>query len=136
MTKKTKTSTITVPDYNFEWKTVDEVLAHLHERRHFPGWGCITLAEKFGTDEDTYRKAEIIWQRLKAAFNKEAKHYDPETNYSRLGSVGEVKEREVLRSSWWETINGDEIGDYELTYLVEALHYGEKLETGIIHFGS
>ena len=123
--------------YNYEWKTVEDILAHLDEKRYFIGWGATTLAEHFGTDKEIYIKADKAWQRLKEAFNKEAKHYDPETNYSRLGSIGDVSKREVLRSVWWDAIGGAEFGDYyQIIAIVEMLHHGEQLETGTIIFGS
>lgn len=126
-----------VKRYNYEWKTADEVIAHLHEKRDFAGWGIETLAELCGTDEESYRKADTLWQRLRAAFNKEAEHYDPETNYSKLGSVGDKARREVLRTEWWDVVKGDELGDYsQLTTIIEVLHNGEQLETGVILFGS
>ena len=123
--------------YGYEWKTADDIIAHLNERRYFLGWGETTLAEHFGTDKEFYIKADELWQKLKAAFNKEAKHYDPETNYSKLGSIGEVERREVLRTTWWDFLGGDELGDYySLTAVIEMLHHGEQLETGTIIFGS
>ena len=126
-----------IKQYNYEWQTAEDILAHLDEKRIFPGWGETSLAEHFGTDKEVYIKADQAWQRLKAAFNKEAKHYDPETNYSKLGSIGDVERREVLRTAWWDTIGGADFGDYyQIIAIVEMLHHGEKLETGTILFGS
>ena len=38
---------------------------------------------------------------------------------------------------WWDLFEGDKYGDYStITRIIEMLHDGEELETGIIHFGS
>jgi len=74
-------------------------------------------------------RAHALWLKLKEAFNKEAAHYDPETNTSKLGSIGNKANREVLRSMWWAALEGNKYGDYDkLTSLVESLHNGERLE--------
>jgi hypothetical protein len=45
--------------------------------------------------------------------------------------------QEVMRSMWWDKLGGDKYGDYDrLTKIMEALHGGEQLETGVITFGS
>ena len=100
--------------------------------------------------------AAILWERLVTAFNEEAKTYDPETCDSILGSVGELDCREVCRPNWWKALGGEALigshnenrgmiisGDPEgnenywvITHLIEDEHHGEKLETGIIYFGS
>jgi hypothetical protein len=81
--------------------------------------------------------ANELWLKLKEAFNAEAATYDPEAYDSVLGSIGEKERREVLRSAWWNHLNGDSYGDYYvLTGIIEALHDGETLETGTIVFGS
>ena len=89
------------------------------------------------TNPETYRKAHALWLKLKDAFNAEAKTYDPEAYSSKLGSVGEVERREVLRSAWWDELSEyaeDEY--YKITSIIEMLHHGEQLETGTIIFGS
>ena len=84
--------------------------------------------------------ADKLWALLRDAFNKEAKHYDPETNISRLGSIGDVTEREVMRSAWWDFLKAGELFGEEnydrLTRIIEREHNGEQLETGKITFGS
>lgn len=100
--------------------------------------------------------AEVLWERLVAAFNEEAENYDPEAS-SLLGSIGEVDCREVCRPNWWKALGGEELiqshsedrgliqngrveDGYEdywaITHLIEEAHYGEQLETGKILFGS
>ncbi|WP_054638927.1 hypothetical protein [Lactococcus fujiensis] len=56
--------------------------------------------------------ADILWERLVAAFNDEAKHYKTlyaENGYgeSRLGSIGPVEDREVCRPDWWRELGGE-----------------------------
>ena len=84
--------------------------------------------------------ADKLWELLKTAFNKEAKHYDPETNSSRIGSIGDVTEREVMRSAWWDFLKAGKLFGEEnydrLTRIIEREHCGEQLETGKITFGS
>ena len=84
--------------------------------------------------------ADKLWELLKTAFNKEAKHYDPETNSSRLGSIGDVGNREVMRSAWWSFLGAGKLFGEEnydrLTRIIEREHCGEQLETGKITFGS
>lgn len=124
--------------YRYEWTTADEIIRNLHTIRYFAGWGTTTVAELTGIENpETHKKAYALWLKLKEAFNAEASDYEPEAYNSRLGSVGEVERREVLRSEWWETLNGDSYGDYgELTLIIEVMHNGETLETGKILFGS
>lgn len=55
------------------------------------------------------RIAGILWERLVYAFNEEAKNYDPEVYESKLGSIGEVEEREVCRSQRWAALGGEEL---------------------------
>lgn len=109
------------------------------------------------TNKERVKIAGILWERLKTAFNEEAKTYDPEAYESRLGSVGPVEAREVCRQDWWRSLGGgklinssfenrqmivpgqsnDGFDDYwEITHLIESEHQGEKLETGRITFGS
>ena len=88
-------------------------------------------------DPEIVRKAHEIWLRLRDAFNREAKGYDHELFISRLGSIGEVSRREVMRSAWWDALGGDVMGEYDtMTRIIELLHNGEQLETGTIVFGS
>ena len=101
-------------EYNYEWKTADEIIANMNTLRRFSGYGTASVAE-ISDDPDTIRKAHELW----------------------LGSIGDVTRREVMRSAWWETLGGDALGDYNtLTALIELLHNGEQLETGTIIFGS
>ena len=123
-------------EYNYEWKTADEIIANMNTLRRFSGYGTASVAE-ISDDPDTIRKAHELWIRLREMFNKEGKAYDPELFISRLGSIGDETRREVMRSAWWETLGGDALGDYNtLTALIELLHNGEQLETGTIIFGS
>ena len=137
MTKKNQ-GRLTVKTYTYEWETADEIIANMNTKVKFPTYGIGTLAGITGvTNPDTYRKAHELWLKLKAAFNAEAAGYNPDLFFSRLGSVGKVDRREVLRSAWWELLDGDSYGDYdELTRIIEILHGNEKLETGRILFGS
>ena len=89
------------------------------------------------TNPEIYRKAHALWLKLKAAFNAEAETYDPEAYSSKLGSVGEVERREVLRSAWWDELSEYAEDEYfKITSIIEVLHHGEQLETGTIIFGS
>lgn len=126
------------PTYNYEWKTAEEVIANLHTKLKFHGWGMTTLAKITGTVKpNDYIKAHELWQKLKKAFNAEAAGYKEDDCNSELGSIGGVKNREVMRSSWWAALDGDSYGDYrKLTTIIEALHDGERLRTGVINFGS
>ena len=125
-----------IKDYAYEWDTLDKVLKNLHTKKRFACYGETTLAQISDEPED-YRIAEELWQRLKREFNAEAATYEPEKYDSELGSIGKKKDREVMRSAWWDRIKGDEIGDYDKhTTIIEILHDGERLETGRIRFGS
>jgi len=124
--------------YNYQWKTPEEIYENLNTKIKFGGWGETTLNEilDYPTEQEVHF-AHDLWKKLKEAFNKEAKHYDPETNISRLGSIGDKNDREVMRSMWWDRLEGDRYGDYDrITRLIETLHGGETLETGRIAFGS
>jgi hypothetical protein len=116
------------------------------------------------TEEQQREIAEILWARLVDAFNAEAEiyraTYDEKNGFgeSSLGSIGSVKNREVMRSAWWNELGGEELiggfrenrqfielgvpddgkfDDYwEITHLIEDAHYGEQLATGRITFGS
>jgi hypothetical protein len=107
-------------------------------------YGNITLQKRTGDLKMTgimqEQAAAIMWERLVAAFNEEAKTYDPEAYDSELGSIGEVEDREVCRSAWWDALGGDELIGAEyysaVTWLIESEHRGEQLETGWISFGS
>lgn len=129
-------------NYEYEWTTADEILANKDQKRNFPGWGEMTLAGIAGfggrtVKTDDYKNAHELWLKLKEAFNTEAATYEPEAYNSELGSIGAVEQREVMRSAWWELLDGDNYGEYRvLTSIIEALHHGEKLETGEIIFGS
>lgn len=124
--------------YTYEWQTEKDLIANIHTKMCFLGSQETTLAEIIGTDdEEVYRQAHKLWLKLKDAFNKEAAGYDPDLYFSRLGSIGRKECREVMRSLWWETLNGDKYGDYDqLTAIIEILHHGEDLQTGKILFGS
>ena len=136
--KMTTKTTLTPKAYNYQWKTADEIIANIHTTVKFPTFGIGTVADKTGvTNPDTYRKAHELWLKLKDAFNKEAATYEPEAYDSKLGSVGKVERREVLRSAWWDELSEyaeDEY--YDITRIIEVLHDYEKLETGRILFGS
>ena len=128
----------TAKAYNYEWKTADEVIANINTQIKWSKNMACSIAELTGeTNPETYRKAHALWLKLKDAFNAEAKTYDPEAYSSKLGSVGEVERREVLRSAWWDELS--EYAEYEyykITSIIEILHHGEQLETGTIIFGS
>ena len=126
-------------NYNYEWTTEEQVIANRATERQFRGWGDYHTLNKIADNptEQECSMAHALWLKLRAAFNKEAKHYDPETNLSKLGSIGTKDSREVMRSMWWDLLDGDRYGDYDkLTTIIEALHGGEMLETGRISFGS
>lgn len=129
---------VTAKAYNYEWKTEDEVVANIYTPIKWSKNMVCSIAELTKeTNPETYRKAHALWLKLKDAFNDEAKTYDPEAYSSKLGSVGEVARREVLRSAWWDELSEyaeDEY--YKITSIIEILHHGEKLETGTIIFGS
>jgi hypothetical protein len=124
--------------YDYKWKTAADIIGNVNTKRVFSGWGETTLAEIADTtDAGVFTKAHELWLKLESIFNREAKVYDPELNYSRIGSIGTVTEREVMRSMWWGVLGGDKYGDYDtVTRIIEALHQGETLATGTIHFGS
>ena len=136
--KKTKKRMAIPKDYNYEWKTAEEIIKNMNTVVNFPSFGTGTLAKITGvTDEDTYRKAHELWLKLKDEFNAEAKTYVPTAYNSKLGSVGDIKRREVLRACWWDTLsNLDEEDYYGITRIIEVLHDYEDLETGRILFGS
>lgn len=127
-----------VKTYNYEWQTDEEIVANAHTKRSFHGREETTLADIIGTDDaEVFRQAHKLWLKLKEAFNKEGADYDPALCNSILGSVGSKECREVMRSLWWAALNGDEYGDYDqLTAIIEMLHDGEDLQTGMIQFGS
>lgn len=130
---------IAIPkDYNYEWKTAEEIINNMNTEVNFPTFGTGTLAKITGvTDENTYRKAHELWLKLKEEFNAEAKTYVPTAYNSKLGSVGDTKRREVLRACWWDALsNQDEEDYYDITSIIEVLHDHETLETGKILFGS
>jgi len=125
-------------NYNYEWKTLDDILKNKKTKINFNGYKNISLDEiSDGANDKDYKVAHELWLKLKAAFNKEAEIYDHELYNSKLGSVGDKEKREVLRSMWWDFVDGDKHGDYRtITRIIEMLHDGELLETGVIHFGS
>lgn len=124
--------------YNYEWKTAEEVIANINTQIKWSKHMVCSIAELTKeTNPEIYRKAHALWLKLKDAFNAEAKTYNPEAYSSKLGSVGEVERREVLRSAWWDELSEyaeDEY--YKITSIIEMLHHGEQLETGTIIFGS
>ena len=133
--------------YNYEWKTAEDIIANRDTKRYFRGWGdynTLNLIADNPTEEDC-RNAHELWLKLKDAFNAEAENYveedfHPFYRQSRLGSIGPKNRREVMRSMWWDCLEaGKTYGEDKYdTYrkLIEALHCGEQLETGIIIFGS
>lgn len=125
-------------NYNYEWKTLDDILKNKKTKIYFIGFGETSLDEiTDGASNKDYKAAHELWLKLKEAFNKEAEIYDFELYDSKLGSVGPKEKREVLRTMWWDFFEGDKYGDYRtITRIIEMLHDGEELETGIIHFGS
>ena len=121
------------PEYKYEWKTVDEIMANLETPRKFNGV-AMKLCEISEHRED-YELAEQIWKKLKREFNREAKTYNEENSI--IGSVGTVKDREVMRTMWWNAFTDGGNENYAIiTSIIEALHDGEKLRTGRISFGS
>lgn len=133
--KMKKRDAVQAKEYHYEWQTAEQQIANIHTQRRFGG--SVASISDYTEDPEVVKKAHEIWLRLRDAFNKEGKAYDPELFISRLGSVGEVSRREVMRSAWWETMGGDALGDYDtLTGIIELLHHGEELETGTIIFGS
>lgn len=124
--------------YNHEWKTAEDVIANINTPIKWTRNMVCSIAELTKeTNPETYRKAHTLWLKLKDAFNAEAKTYDPEAYSSKLGSVGEVGRREVLRSAWWDELSEYAEDEYhKITSIIEILHHGEQLETGTIIFGS
>jgi hypothetical protein len=133
-----KEEVVKMINYNYEWKTLDEILRNKKTKVCFRGYSETSLDEiTDGATDDDYKAAHELWLKLKEAFNKEAEIYDHELYNSKLGSVGPKEKREVLRTMWWDFFEGDKYGDYRtITRIIEMLHDGEELETGIIHFGS
>jgi len=125
-------------EYNYEWTHAEDIVANKHTERKFRGWGVSTLHKITGATDQEYRVAHGLWLKLMQTFNDEAAGYiRGDHTTSKLGSIGEVDEREVCRSNWWDALGGDENGDYDkLTRIIEILHQGETLETGTISFGS
>lgn len=124
--------------YNHEWKTAEDVIANINTPIKWTRNMVCSIAELTKeTNPESYRKAHTLWLKLKDAFNAEAKTYDPEAYSSKLGSVGEVGRREVLRSAWWDELSEYAEDEYhKITSIIEILHHGEQLETGTIIFGS
>lgn len=124
--------------YNYEWKTAEEIIVNRLRKRNFRGWGETTLDDISDNAKPTdYAQAHELWLKLREAFNKEAATYQADAYDSELGSIGATEEREVLRSAWWNVLDGGSYGDHDtLTRIIEALHDGEKLETGVILFGN
>lgn len=124
--------------YNYDWKTAEEVIANINTQIKWSKHMVCSIAELTKeTNPEIYRKAHALWLKLKVAFNAEAETYDPEAYSSKLGSVGEVERREVLRSAWWDELSEYAEDEYfKITSIIEVLHHGEQLETGTIIFGS
>ena len=133
-----KEEVVKMINYNYEWKTLDEILRNKKTKVCFRGYSETSLDEiTDGASNKDYKIAHELWLKLKEAFNKEAEIYDHELYQSKLGSIGPKEKREVLRTMWWDFFEGDKYGDYRtITRIIEMLHDGEELETGIIHFGS
>ena len=125
-------------NYNYEWKTLIDVLKNKDTKVTFRGYSETTLNEiTDGATDNDYKVAHELWLKLKEAFNAETEIYNNKMFQSKIGSVGPIERREVLRSMWWDFVDGDSYGDYRvLTNIIEMLHDGEQLETGIIYFGS
>ena len=128
----------TAKAYNYEWITADAVVANINTSIKWAEHTTCSIAQLTGeTNPETYRKAHNLWLKLKDAFNAEAATYNPKAYDSKLGSVGPVERREVMRSAWWDAVSEYPEEDYDiLTAIVEILHHGETLETGKILFGS
>ena len=124
--------------YNYDWKTAEEVIANINTQIKWSKHMVCSIAELTKeTNPEIYRKAHALWLKLKVAFNAEAETHDPEAYSSKLGSVGEVERREVLRSAWWDELSEYAEDEYfKITSIIEVLHHGEQLETGTIIFGS
>ncbi|HZJ86080.1 MAG TPA: hypothetical protein VFC83_03065 [Erysipelotrichaceae bacterium] len=125
-------------NYNYEWKSLKDILENKKTLINFRGYRETSLDEitNGATDKD-YEVAHELWLKLKDAFNKEAELYNNKLYQSKLGSVGPINKREVLRTMWWDFVDGDSYGDYRtIINIIEMLHDGEELETGIIYFGS
>jgi hypothetical protein len=133
-----KEEVVKMINYNYEWKTLDKILKNKKTKVAFRGYHETSLDEiTDGASNKDYKIAHELWLKLKEAFNKEAEIYDHELYQSKLGSVGEKERREVLRSMWLDFVEGDKHGEYrKITSIIEMLHDGEQLETGIILFGS
>ena len=125
-------------NYNYEWKSLKDILENKKTLINFRGYRETSLDEiTNGATDNDYKVAHEVWLKLKDAFNKEAELYDNVLYKSKLGSVGSKNEREVLRTMWWDFVDGDSYGDYRtIINIIEMLHDGEELETGIIYFGS
>ena len=124
-------------NYNYEWKSLKDILENKKTLINFRGYRETSLDEitNGATDKD-YEVAHELWLKLKDAFNKEAELYNNKLYQSKLGSVGPINKREVLRTMWWDFVDGDSYGDYRtIINIIEMLHDGEELETGIIYFG-
>jgi hypothetical protein len=129
---------IKMKNYNYEWKSLKDILENKKTLINFRGYRETSLDEitNGATDKD-YEVAHKLWLKLKDAFNKEAELYNNKLYQSKLGSVGPINKREVLRTMWWDFVDGDSYGDYRtIINIIEMLHDGEELETGIIYFGS
>jgi hypothetical protein len=130
----------TMQKYNYQWQTIEQILANQNTKVEFSGRYATTLAEITDNAPETiYQEAHETWQRLKTKFNQEAPTYEPESYTSKLGSIGTVEDREVRRSAWWDECKGENAKEenyHQITRLIEVLHCGEQLETGIIRFGS
>lgn len=124
--------------YNYEWKTLNDILENKKTLINFRGYRETSLDEiTDGATDNDYKVAHELWLKLKDAFNAEAEIYNNKMYQSKIGSVGPIDKREVLRSMWWDFVDGDSHGDYrKITGIIEMLHDGEKLETGAIYFGS
>lgn len=111
------------------------------------------------TDKERQKVAQTLWQRLEKAFNDEAAYYEQPGFRSGLGSIGDLKNREVCRADWFSALGGWELlesvyenrdkkwqpsirgerddMDYDkITWFIEGEHGGDELETGRIRFGS
>ena len=125
-------------NYNYEWKSLKDILENKKTLINFRGYRETSLDEiTNGATDNDYKVAHELWLKLKEAFNKEAELYNNKLYQSKLGSVGPINKREVLRTMWWDFVDGDSYGDYRtIINIIEMLHDGDELETGIIYFGS
>ena len=131
-------------NYNYEWKTINDIISNLDTKVVFKEWDneVVMLREIFRRFESTdvlkdVENAQVVWLRIKNAFNEETSSYDENAFDSVLQSTDSVSRREVSSSKCWELFGGDEFGEYSIiAAMIGILHHGEGLETGTMLFCS